>query len=283
MNQRCKDCNAARAPGRSRCYPCYGARRRAKSKAPATGMKVLYLDIETTPMVNYNWGIWQQNVGLPQIIQPQRTMCFSARWEGGENMFFSEWDHKHGHLGMVEEAYKLLDEADAVVHFYGSKFDIPHLNTEFLLAGLTPPAPFKQVDLKLAVSKQFKFPSNKLQYVSTVLGYEGKDKMEFEDWIGCMHGDKAAQSKMEQYNRLDVDLLQDLYARLLPWIPGLPNRNLYDGGNGGCPACQGEHVVRDGFYYTALSQYKRFVCTDCGYWMRASTREGGVGLQAAVL
>ena len=278
----CKDCkSAARAPGRSRCYPCYGAKRRAKSLAPAAGMKVLYLDIETTPMINYNWGIWQQNVGINQIKVPQRTMCFSARWEGGENMFFAEWDG--GHAKMVQQAHYLLSQADAVVHFYGSKFDIPHLNTEFLLANMPPPAPFKQIDLKLAVAKKFNFPSNKLQYVSQVLGFGGKDKMEFEDWIGCMHGDAEAQAKMEKYNRLDVDLLQDLYARLLPWVPSLPNRNLYDGGNGGCPACQSHSVVRDGWYYTALSKYKRFVCADCGYWMRASTRDGGLGLQAAVL
>jgi hypothetical protein len=279
MNQ-CKDCSADRAPGRSRCYPCYGAKRRAKGAAPQSGMKVLYLDIETTPMINYNWGIWQQNVGLSQIIQPQRTMCLSAKWEGGVNQFYAEWSGGHQH--MIEEAHDLLDQADVVVHFYGSKFDIPHLNTEFLLAGMSPPSPFKQVDLKLAVSKRFQFPSNKLQYVSTVLGYEGKDKMEFEDWIGCMNGNAKAQKKMEKYNRIDVDLLQDLYGRMLPWIPGLPNRNLYEGGTG-CPACKGSQVERDGFYYTALSKYAKYVCVDCGYWTRDAKRIGGVGIQAAAL
>lgn len=243
-------------------------------------MKILYIDIETTPIKAYTWGIWQQNVGLNQIIESPRVMCFAARWEGDKKtQFHSEWvtDHED----MVDKAWHLLDEADAVVHFYGSKFDVPHLNTEFLKAGMTPPSPFKQIDLKLAVAKRFKFPSNKLQYVSTILGQDGKDKMEMEDWIGCMHGDRKSQKKMEKYNRKDTELLQVLYHELLPWIPGLPNRNLY--GGEGCNAC-GSHKVREaGQYKTALSAYQQYRCSDCGYWMRGTKRLSGVGLQAAVL
>lgn len=279
MNQ-CKDCSADRAPGRSRCYPCYGAKRRAKGAAPVNGMKVLYLDIETTPMQAWTWGSWQQNIYIDQIIEPQRTMCFSAKWAGEENMFFSEWGD--GHDVMVEVAHDLLSQADAVVHYYGSKFDIPHLNTEFLKAGLAPPAPYKQIDLKLAVSRNFKFPSNKLQYVSTLLGLSGKHKTDFDLWLDCMNGDKKQQKYMEKYNRQDVDLLEDLFARLLPWVPQLPNRNLYDG-EGFCPACSGDDVVRDGFYHTALSKYRRYACVDCGSWFRASKRENGVGIQSVGL
>lgn len=279
MNQ-CKDCSADRAPGRSRCYPCYGAKRRAKAAPHPAGMKILYLDIETTPMEALVWGSWQQNVYIDQIINPQRTMCFSAMWQGGPNQFFAEWQDG-GHEGMVEAAYELLNEADAVVHYYGSQFDIPHLNTEFLKAGLTPPSPYKQIDLKFAVSKNFKLPSNKLQYVSTLFGTDGKDKMEMDDWKGCMAGDKKSQKKMEKYNRKDVDLLDELYQRLLPWVKQLPNRNLYDGA--GCAACGSVRVRADGLYYTALSEYNRYYCNDCGYWMRASKRNGGVILQGAVL
>lgn len=281
MNQ-CVECGAPKAPGRSRCWPCYYLYRSEEEVRPA--QRMLYIDIETTPMVNYNWGIWQQNVGLSQIIEAQRVMCFAAKWEGSDKtLFYSEWEH--GHEEMVRKAHALLDQADVVTHFYGTKFDIPHLNTEFLKYGLTPPSPFKQVDLKFAVSKTFKFPSNKLQYVSQFLGMEGKDKMEFEDWIGCMKGDKKAQKKMEKYNRLDTEILQTVYAELLPWIPSLPNRNLWDGG--GCPRCGSEAIVEHGLYRTALSAYQQYQCDTngggCGGWLRSSKRVEGVGLQLAVI
>lgn len=279
MNQSCKDCGLAdKAPGRSRCYPCYGLHR--KGGASTSEYKVLYLDIETTPMNAWVWGSWQQNVYIDQIVQPQRVMCFSAKWQGGKNQFFSEW--QHGHDDMIVIAHDLLDQADAVVHYYGSKFDIPHLNSEFLTTGLTPPAPYKQIDLKLAVSKNFKFPSNKLQYVSTLLGLDGKHKTDFELWLDVMAGKTKAQKYMEKYNRQDVDLLEDLYHRLLPWIPSLPNRNLFDG-KGGCTACASLNVEEDGEYKTSLTVYRRFICLDCGKWMRSSKRIGGVKLQGAVL
>ena len=34
----------------------------------ANSLKVLFLDIETAPMVSYTWGRWQQNVGLDQTV-----------------------------------------------------------------------------------------------------------------------------------------------------------------------------------------------------------------------
>lgn len=275
---KCKDCGTEdRASGRSRCWACYYKHRHGSSfNSP---MKVLCLDIETSPMNAWVWGSWQQNVYIDQIEDPQRVMCFSAKWLGGKNQFYSEW--QHGHDDMVDAAYELLNQADAVLHFYGSKFDIPHLNTEFLLADKGPPSPYKQIDLKLAVAKTFKFPSNKLQYVSTLLGLEGKDKMEFQDWLDVMSGKVKAQKKMEKYNRQDVDLLEELYARMLPWLPQLPHRNLY--GDTGCPFCASQDVVRDGFYYTALSKFKRFNCRGCGAWLRTSKRESGVITQPAVL
>jgi uncharacterized protein len=278
MNQ-CKDCGIAeRAPGRSRCYPCYGLHRR--TKAPASGMKVLYLDIETTPNKVWAWDIWNQNIGINQIIEPTRMMCFSAKWQAQPGEFHSEW--RDSHESMVARAYELLDEADVVVHYYGSKFDIPHLNREFLVAGYTPPSPYKQVDLKLVVAKMFKFPSAKLQYVTTALGFDGKHKTDFDLWADTMGGDPKARKKMERYNRQDTDLLEELYGRLLPWVPQLPNRNLYDGA-GGCAACGSLSVEEDGVYYTALSRYRRYACRVCGYWMRSSKRINGVSLQGAVI
>lgn len=278
MNQ-CIDCNADRAPGRSRCYPCYGADRRARELTPSTGPNILFIDIETELHKSLHFGTWNVNINPSLILEPGGMMCFSAKFQGQPNQFYSKW--QHGRELMVQRAHEMLDEADYVVHYYGSRFDIPHLNTEFLLAGLTPPAPYKQVDLKFVMSKNFMFPSNKLQYVSTAMGLAGKNKTDIDLWVDTMNGDPKAQKKMEKYNRQDTNLLEEMYDRLLPWVHTLPNRNLYD--EGACVACGSDNVERFGDYKTPLSVYDRFICTDCGKWMRASKRKGGVLLQGAVL
>ena len=62
-------------------------------------------------------------------------------------------------------AHDLLSEADVVVHYNGDKFDLPHLNREFVESGLGPPAPYASIDLLKTVKRKFRFPSNKLDYV----------------------------------------------------------------------------------------------------------------------
>jgi uncharacterized protein YprB with RNaseH-like and TPR domain len=138
-------------------------------------MKILLLDIETSPLTAHVWGLWQQNVGLPQIVDSGRTLCFAAKWLGEDKVIFSSVE-KTNPKRMLLKIWDLLEEADAVVHYNGTKFDIPTLNKEFLLNDLTPPAPYKQIDLLRVARSQFKFPSNKLDYVANVLGLGKKTK-----------------------------------------------------------------------------------------------------------
>lgn len=279
----CKECASMAAPGRSRCYPCYYKHR--KMQQPKSGPRILFIDIETAPNIVYAWDLWGKSpIGVNQIIEPTRMICFAAKWHGdSKTMLFSS--HIHGHATMIQAAWDLLNEADIVVHYYGSQFDVKHLNREFLEAGMFPPKPYRQVDLKLAVGKMFKFPSNKLQFVSTVLGLDGKLEHEgFPLWAKCLKGDKAAWKRMHDYNKRDVVLLEEVYEVLLPWIPGVPSQHLY-GGEGGCPKCGVGVLCRaaDTYVYTKLSKFEAWACGKCGSWFRSSKREFGVSIQDAML
>ncbi|HEY8058754.1 MAG TPA: ribonuclease H-like domain-containing protein, partial [Acidimicrobiales bacterium] len=171
-------------------------------------MKTLLLDIETSPNVAYTWGLFDQNVGLNQLVSTTEVICFAAKWQGQRKMHFFS-DFHDGHEDMVLSAHALLDEADVVVHYNGTKFDIPHLNREFITALLPPPSPFKQIDLWRVVRQRFKFASTKLAHVAPALGLEGKTSHEgFDLWRKCMAGDEAAWRKMRTYNRRDVELLE---------------------------------------------------------------------------
>lgn len=232
-------------------------------------MKILLLDIETAPNTAHVWGLWQQNVGLPQILESGYVMCWAAKWLGEEEIFFDSI-MKSSSRNMLKRIHALLDKADAVVHYNGTKFDIPTLNKEFVLHEMAPPAPYKQIDLLSVARKQFKFPSNKLDYVAGALGLGNKiPNIGHELWIRCMAKDKDAWVSMEEYNKHDVKLLEEVYYRLLPWIKNHPNLSLYTKDEvETCPNCGGYHYQKRGYAYTGASRYQRYQCQDCGTWFR---------------
>jgi hypothetical protein len=235
------------------------------------------LDIETTPALADVWGLWQQNVGLNQLRESPGLLCFAAKWLGApkdpEYMYFVS-DHHHGREAMVTEAHRLLDQADAVVTWHGKGFDVPHLNREFLELGLRPPAPFQHIDLYEVVKKRFRFPSNKLQYVSTALGFEGKATHEGHGlWVKCMEGDEDAWRRMEEYNKQDVWLLELLYNRLQPWVQQHPSHALK--GEMVCPKCGSDRLQRRGMARTLQSEFQRYQCLACGGWCRETKRVSG--------
>lgn len=238
-------------------------------------MKTLLIDIETAPNLAYVWGLWKQNISLPMFIEPSYMLCFAAKWYSNPETHF--WSLRDGREAMLQNAWALLNEADAVVTYYGTAFDIPTMNSEFLQEDMPPPSPSKQIDLKKVVAKKFRLPSNKLQYVSdTLLKLGGKESTGgFDTWVGCMKGEPEAWARMETYNRRDVTVLEEVYDRLLPWIDGHPNRNLYQTEQG-CPNCGSVNLVKEGFAYTLQGRFQRHSCKNCGRWSRGIKRLDGV-------
>ena len=178
-------------------------------------MKILLLDIESAPNTAYVWGLFKQNISISQIVNSSEMLCWAAKWLGSNDIEFASI--MGGKRKMLQRIHKLLDQADAVVHYNGSRFDIPTLNKEFLQADMPPPAPYMQIDLLRTARQQFRFPSNKLDYVGKALGVGQKESHEgFELWIKCMNRDPDAWQRMEAYNKQDVLLLEQVYYKFLP-------------------------------------------------------------------
>lgn len=231
-------------------------------------MKILLLDIETTPNSAFVWGLWQQNVSLSAIKESSYTLCWAAKWYGEkEVMFDSVYTSKPAK--MLKRIHALISEADVVVHYNGTKFDMPTLNKEFLLHDLAPPPPYKQVDLLRTMRSQFRFPSNKLDYVAERLGLGNKHETSFQLWVDCMNKDAKAWKSMEAYNKQDVLLLEKVYTRVLPWIKTHPNHNLHAEDHV-CPNCGSKKLQARGVRHTVAGTYQRYQCTSCGSWSRGS-------------
>lgn len=244
--------------------------------------KILLLDIETLPMEVYVWGLKYNNyISHENIIKDWSLACWSAKWlfspaSVGQTVTPKEAiDREDGSI--LPEIWKLLDEAHIVITQNGNKFDLPKLNTRFLRAGLPPPMYYQCIDTKEVAQKTFGFSSNKLDYMTTFLGIENKDHMEFQDWLNCLKGGKEAQTaldKMLKYNIKDVFITEELYVLLRPWIKNHPNLNLYSiGKTKVCPNCGDIHLDWGGTYATGKGLYKAFRCSRCGAIGRSTEKK----------
>jgi DNA polymerase elongation subunit (family B) len=237
-------------------------------------MKRLLLDIETSPSVVYSFDMWGANIDAGKVITPSSMICWAAKWYGQDEVLFRSTFHD-GKAAMVTGINELLDAADAVIHYNGKRFDIPHINREFLMAGLGPPAPYKQIDLYQVVKRVFKFTHNKLGYVCEQLGLDTKlDHGEgFDLWVRCLHGDPLAWETMRAYCMQDTRIMEPLYDRLLPWIPNHSSHGAFTGTDV-CLNCGSARLQRRGYAVTTTARYRRVQCADCGKWSRETTRDG---------
>lgn len=236
-------------------------------------MRLLLLDIETAPNLATVWGLYDQNIAINQLIKPGYTLCWSAKWHGEKDIMFSSI--LDGHKRMIRRIHKLMDQAEAICHYNGNHFDVPTLNKEFLLLGMPPPSPAKQIDLLQTARRRFRLASNKLDFVSKSLGLGSKlHHKGHELWLECMARDKKAMQTMERYNKQDVKLLEKVYDRLLPWIERHPNLSVL-GDTFCCPKCGSKKYQQRGTYVLLTGQYRRYACQDCGSWFRLNLREQG--------
>lgn len=230
-------------------------------------MKLLFLDIETSPNQVFTWGIWEQNISINQMITSSKTMCWSAKWLGSKDVMYSSI-YETSEKKMLQGIHQLLDEADTVITYNGRKFDLPTLNKEFLLTDMKPPSPYKQIDMLQVARRVFRFQSNKLDYVAQQLGLGEKTQHEgFQLWVKCMDKDPKAWATMKKYNKNDTLLLEKVYNKMLPWIPGHPNQNLYGVVNS-CPSCGSKKMQKRGTAVSVSVKYQRLQCLDCGKWAR---------------
>lgn len=234
-------------------------------------MKILFLDLETSPNLAYVWGLFNQNISINQMVNSTEVLCFGARWYGEKKVIFKSVHHD-GKKEMLDALWALVNEADVLVGWNSQSFDSKHIKRELLENGYTPPSPYKELDLMRVVRSQFKFPSNKLDYVSQKLGVGAKVKHSgFDLWVACMAGDNKAWTEMKKYQIQDVNLLIDLYEKLLPWIKNHPHQGLYAEDGTCCTNCGSKDLERRGVARTTTSTYQRYQCKNCGKWVRGVT------------
>lgn len=231
-----------------------------------TNNRILFLDIETAPHIGYTWGKYEQNV--IKFLSEGHLLCFAYKWQGEDTRVVSLPDFnrykrdRRDDGGLARELHKLLNEANIVITHNGDKFDLKKSNTYFIKHKLPPPSPYRTVDTLKVARKYFSFSSNKLDDLGEYLGVGRKlHTGGFELWEKCLEGDREAWKTMCEYNKQDVDLLEQVYLRLLPYMQNHPNLLAINA----CPACAGK-VHKRGSVATITGHKQRYQCQDCGKW-----------------
>jgi len=239
---------------------------------------ILILDIETAPMIGYIWGTYKQNVSPSQLIEGPCMISWAAKWLFDSTVKSDILTHDEAinrdDSRITLSAWQWINKADIIIAHNGDKFDLPFLNSRFVVHGCKPPQPYQTIDtLKVAKANRwgFRFSSNKLDSICLDLGIPRKLHTDFSLWSRSLNGEQDALDDMIKYNRNDVQILEEVYVKLRPFIKSHPNVGLYAESVGSsCGNCGSVNIEFDEgqFYFTTVGKYSSGRCTDCGAIVR---------------
>lgn len=246
------------------------------------------LDIETSPIKGYVWGMYEQNV--LKVIEQSKIIAVAWKELNDKKVSIRALPDYVGYKPNVlddkklcKEVWQVLDEADVVVAHNGDQFDLKKLNTRFADHEFGAPSAYKSIDTRKVAKKHFRFDSNSLNELSIYLfGGHKINNGGFGLWDACMKGDMDAWKRMKDYNVHDVELLEKVYLRLRPFMDNHPNMNIVAGhvhNEHSCPVCLSKHVTRRGYSITRAGKYQRFQCNDCGTWSSGPYEKAKVALR----
>lgn len=241
--------------------------------------KILLLDIETSPLITYTWGLYDQNIGLNQVKKESNILAWSAKWLDGKEMFYHDQENvkdMSNEKEILRKLWKLLDEADVVIGHNVRRFDLRRINGRFLKYELGRPSDYRIIDTLSICRKNFDLLSNKLEWVAEYLKCKNRKltKRKFAGmslWIECLDKNPEAWIEMEQYNKQDVIVLEEVYKKLRVWDDSI-NFSVYNEGKHMC-SCGSCDLIKKGPTATNTGIFQRYKCKKCGKPFKTKVNE----------
>lgn len=242
--------------------------------------KVLFWDAECSPVLGYTYGQYQTNV--IKVERPPVLLSFAWKWLGEkETHCLTLHDRPTVQQGddslLAKELWNILDQAEIVVN-HNVRFDNKFANGLFLRHGMPPTSWYKTFCTLQTARRYFKLDNNKLDYLGQLLGVGQKTAITNHDvWYDCLiHNNEEAWEKLKIYNIGDVDLLEKIYKKLLPFATNHPNGALSAGREDICPRCMHQSEFSIKAYRKTGAQVNaiQLQCRNChGYVTRPLTKE----------
>lgn len=231
--------------------------------------KILFYDIETTPLMAYIWRPGKQVVRHQQLVEGAELtdiICLAYCWNDGKPAKVIGWGYEEQNSKPIIELFdELASQADIVIGKNSDRFDNKHMNTRRLIEGLpcSPEWTKYTDDLEKQIRKHFALPSYSLDYFSKLIGIGGKVSMQFGDWIDIVEQrDEKAYKKMLRYNKKDTEDTRAIWEYCekhitpkyqMPAQKGVPT----------CKNCGGENLTKDGVRRQGKNTYQEYRCKDC--------------------
>lgn len=124
---------------------------------------------------------------------------------------------------VVKAAKEILEEAHLIVGWNSKLHDIPLLNARLMKHGLAPVQIHLHLDLMwYAAGSSMKIGSRKLDNVAKFFGCkQQKTQLDWDTWARAGAGDKAAMQYVAKHCEQDVEVLREVYWRLLPNVKNI--------------------------------------------------------------
>lgn len=239
--------------------------------------KILFLDIETSAMLARVWGLYNQNIGLNQLVEDWSLLSFAAKFAYDEKIHYLDQRFSPDHTDdrqLVEAIHYLIEQCDFIVA-HNADFDWGKLNAKFIKYNLKPVHPRQICTLKMARRLMKKgITSKKLEFLAKWLGVTEKEKHSkfhgMELWNQCLKGNMEAWDEMEIYNKGDIKTLEEVFWKLSKYDERI-NFSIYEHQNK-C-TCGSKDFVRDGYKVTNGGKKQRWRCGECGKVFNARVEE----------
>lgn len=204
-------------------------------------------------------------------------ICAAARWVGQREFYTWRIDEGDGY-GKTPRSYfndshivagliPLLEEADAVLAYYGTGFDVPFVNTRAVANKIKPPSPFTVIDPWKTARSKLKLERNSMAAVAELFDTpHQKQHIPWPEWQRAQFGDSKAIDKLLKYNVQDVRVLEEVYYGIRPLIADHPYLGVPVVGKSPklrCPACGSEKSWSFGHRHTKCYRVFRRRCTKC--------------------
>jgi hypothetical protein len=233
--------------------------------------KILLWDLETAHVEAKVWSLFKPMINPGDIINDWFILCGAWKFLGEKRVHTAACTKKEllarDDKRIVKQIREAVDKADIIVAHNGDAFDTKKLKARIIKHGLKPLSYVKSIDTLKVARKEFKFTSNRLDAIGDFLGVGRKIANMPGLWDKVEAGSMKHMKLMLDYNKQDVNLLEEVYLKLRPHMSNHPNLNVItgEGHNESCKACTSTNTQKYGIRYAVAKKYQKFLCKNCGH------------------
>lgn len=239
--------------------------------------KILYCDLEISPMLGWVYGAYETNV--LRIEQAPKIISIAWQWEGEKKIHaltLNDFSAKQSPYNLndreiARELHDLMEEAHIIVGHNWDAFDMKTANARFLALGMAPIPPHKTVDTLKKARSHFRMPKNNLDEIYRyIFQKDGKTKLKHSDvvWDCIINNDPKYWKLMAAYNKRDVEITREVYLAMRPFYKTHPNISYITREDVVCTKCQSDKVERRGKEWLKAGFRWKWQCQTCHSWFR---------------